>query len=337
MATKLEYIWVDGGRDGGVQGMRSKTKVVTHAVETPEQAPDWTFDGSSTGQADGHDSDCILKPVFICVDPTRGAPHKIVLCEVFDAKGNPHPTNTRAALRAAAEKAKDQEPWFGIEQEYTMFQNGRPLGWPDNGYPAPQGPFYCGVGADEVFGRPLADAHMDACIDAGLTFCGINAEVMPGQWEFQIGPSGPLEVGDHLMVARWLLYRVGEEFDIAVTLDPKPVRGDWNGAGGHTNFSTKAMREPGGIKAILAAMPKLEKRHELHIANYGEGIERRLTGKHETCSYKEFRFGVANRGASIRIPRHVDQQGNGYLEDRRPCANLDPYLVARLIIETICL
>ncbi len=337
MATKLEYIWVDGGRDGGTKGLRSKTKVVNHAVETPEQAPEWTFDGSSTHQAQGHESDCILQPVYIAADPTRGGHHKLVLCEVFDNKGNPHASNTRAALRGVAERAKDQDPWFGIEQEYTMFQNGRPLGWPDNGYPAPQGPFYCGVGADEAFGRPLAEAHMDACIDAGLAICGINAEVMPGQWEFQIGPIGPLAVGDELLLARYLLFRVGEEFDIAVTLDPKPVRGDWNGAGGHTNFSTKAMREEGGIKAINAAMPRLEKRHELHIANYGEGIERRLTGHHETCSYREFKFGVGHRGASVRIPLHVQQQGKGYLEDRRPCANLDPYTVARLLVETICL
>lgn len=337
MATKVEYIWVDGGRDGGTQGLRSKTKVVADSPMSPSDLPEWTFDGSSTNQATGEFSDCILKPVFLCDDPLRSGDSKLALCEVFHADGKPHETNTRAALRDVAARTAGEEPWFGIEQEYTMFQNGRPLGWPDNGYPAPQGPFYCGVGADEVFGRDVAEAHLDACIDAGLRICGINAEVMPGQWEFQVGPIGPLEVGDELLVARYLLYRVGESFDVACTLDPKPVRGDWNGAGGHTNFSTKAMRQEGGLKVILDAMPKLEKRHDLHIANYGEGIERRLTGKHETCSYKEFRFGVGHRGASIRIPLNVKMDGRGYLEDRRPCANLDPYTVARLLLETVCL
>lgn len=336
MAMKIEYIWVDGGRDGGTQGLRSKTKVVEGEPQSAADLPEWTFDGSSTNQATGEFSDCYLRPVFLCADPMR-MNSMLALCEVFDAKGNPHVSNTRAALRAVAERTAAEVPWFGIEQEYTMFQNGRPLGWPDNGYPAPQGPFYCGVGADEVFGRDVADAHLEACMSAGVAICGINAEVMPGQWEFQIGPVGALEVGDQLLIARYLLFRVGEEYDVAVTLDPKPVRGDWNGAGGHTNFSTKAMREEGGIKAIHAAMPKLQKRHDLHIQNYGEGIERRLTGKHETCSYREFKYGVGHRGASIRIPLHVEQQGKGYLEDRRPCANLDPYTVARLLLETVCL
>jgi len=330
---KAEYIWVDGRE--GTRGLRSKTKVVEKA-EKVSDLPEWTFDGSSTGQATGEFSDCYLRPVFMCDDPLRSGDSKLVLCEVFNADGTPHVTNTRAPLRAVAERTATLEPWFGIEQEYTMFQAGRPLGWPDNGYPAPQGPFYCGIGADEVFGREVADAHLDACLAAGLRVCGINAEVMPGQWEFQVGPVPALEVGDELLVARYLLYRVGEEYDVAMTLDPKPVRGDWNGAGAHTNFSTKAMRAEGGIRAILDAMPKLQARHDHHIANYGEGIERRLTGKHETCSYREFKYGVGHRGASIRIPLHVEQQGRGYLEDRRPCANVDPYTVARLLLETIC-
>jgi len=260
----------------------------------------------------------------------------LVMTEVFAADGKPHPTNTRALLRTVAEKFGAHDPWFGLEQEYTFFKGNRPLGWPEQGYPAPQGPFYCGVGADEVFGRPIVEQHMDACISAGLKFAGINAEVMPGQWEFQIGPAGALEVGDHLHIARWLLFRIGEDFGVNASLDAKPVKGDWNGAGCHTNYSTKAMREDGGMKTILAACEKLRGRADLHIANYGAGIEERLTGKHETASYKTFSYGVGNRGASIRIPLQVDQAGKGYLEDRRPCANVDPYVVARLIVETTC-
>jgi glutamine synthetase len=328
---KAEYIWVDGSEP--TKTLRSKTRVVADGADLPE----WNFDGSSTFQAEGHSSDCVLRPVFSCTDPIHGDPHRLVVCEVFEPDGKPHRTNTRAGLRAMVERyGKEHDPWFGIEQEYTMFSKGRPLGWPEGGYPAPQGPFYCGVGADEAFGRPLAEKHLDACMKAGLKIYGINAEVMPGQWEFQIGTGGPLEVADHLQIARWLLFRLGEDLGVSATLHPKPVRGDWNGAGAHTNFSTAATRGEGGIDVIYAAMKKLQARHDLHIANYGHGIEQRLTGRHETCSYKEFRYGVSDRGSSIRIPLHVAHAGRGYLEDRRPCANVDPYVVSRLLIETIC-
>ncbi len=337
MAIKAEYIWVDGTEP--TRKLRSKTKILSGPapVKDVKQLPEWGFDGSSTNQAEGHASDCIIRPVFCCPDPIRGGDHILVMTEVFSADGKPHPTNTRAALRAVAEKHAAQEPMFGMEQEYTLLgKDGRPLGFPEGGYPAPQGPYYCSVGAAEAFGRPIVEKHMDACLAAGLKFAGINAEVMPGQWEYQIGVAAALEVGDHLHLARWLMSRIAEDFGVAVSLDAKPMKGDWNGTGCHTNFSTKEMRADGGIKAILAACEKFRPRAELHVKNYGSGIEDRLTGKHETASYKEFSFGTGNRGASIRIPLHVDQQGKGYLEDRRPCANCDPYIVARLIIETTC-
>jgi glutamine synthetase len=247
----------------------------------------------------------------------------------------PHPTNTRAALAEVAEKFKDQDPWFGIEQEYTLFKGSRPLGFPEaGGYPGPQGPYYCGVGQDDIYGRPLVEAHLDACLRAGISLSGINAEVMPGQWEFQVGPLGPLDVSDQMWVARWLLHRLGEEFGVSVTLDPKPVRGDWNGAGAHTNFSTKAMRE--SYDAVVSACEALGKNAEEHVHNYGFGIEHRLTGLHETAPWNEFSYGVSDRGASVRIPWQVEKDGKGYLEDRRPNANCDPYVVTRLITNTCC-
>ena len=231
------------------------------------------------------------------------------MCEVFLVNGEPHPSNTRAACREVAEKYAHHDTWFGLEQEYTFFDGIKPLGWPDNGFPAPQGGYYCGVGADEVFGRPVVEAHLENCLKAGLRISGINAEVMPGQWEFQVGPVAAPEVADQLWIARWLLYRTAEDFPttsgncVSVTLDPKPVKGDWNGAGCHTNFSTEEMRE--NYDACIAAAEALGTRHDLHIANYGDGIEERLTGQHETASFKEFSYGVSHRGASVRIPWQV--------------------------------
>jgi glutamine synthetase len=325
---KAEYIWIDGKEP--THTLRSKAKI----VPIGEPPPIWGYDGSSTWQAEGHDSDLVLKPVAIFDDPIRGGENKLVMCEVLYTDMTPHATNTRAALAEVAEKYRHHESWFGIEQEYTFFQGARPLGWPENGFPAPQGGYYCGVGADEVFGRDVVEAHMDACIQAGIQLSGINAEVMPAQWEFQIGPVGPLEVSDQMWVARWLLYRVAEDFEVSATLDPKPVRGDWNGAGAHTNFSTKSMRE--SLDKCIEAAKALGERHDLHIRNYGDRIEERLTGRHETASYKEFSYGVSHRGASVRIPWQVARDGKGYIEDRRPNANMDPYTVTRLIVETVC-
>ena len=325
---RAEYIWIDGTKP--TAKLRSKTKI----VPSKEAPPIWGFDGSSTNQAPGSNSDCVLRPVFVCPDPIRGGDNKLVLAEVLLTDFSPHPSNTRAACAEVAKKHKAHDTWFGIEQEYTFFDGAKPLGWPDNGFPAPQGGYYCGVGADEVFGRDVVEAHTTACLQAGIAISGTNGEVMPGQWEFQIGPLGPVECSDHLWVARWLLYRIAEDVGVSATLYPKPVKGDWNGAGAHTNFSTKEMRS--AYKPCVDAAEALKKKHDLHIANYGYAIEERLTGLHETASYKEFNYGVSDRGASVRIPWQVAKDKKGYIEDRRPNANMDPYVVTRLITDTVC-
>ncbi len=337
MAYRAMYIWIDGTEPTPL--LRSKTKVLADG----EEPGIWGFDGSSTNQAPGHASDVVLRPVKTVPDPLRGGDDILVLCECLTDDMEPHYTNTRAACVAAAEKYADFEPWFGLEQEYTFIQmddptayqsSGLPPGFPPNGYPAPQGPYYCGVGANRVFGRAAVDAHSQACIDAGLSIEGTNAEVLVGQWEYQIGALPPVEVSDQLIIARWLLERICEDHGLEVSLHPKPVLGDWNGAGCHTNFSTRQMRE--GYDAIIEACEALGSRADEHVANYGADIEMRLTGAHETQRYDQFSYDVSDRGASIRIPWQVQKARKGYIEDRRPNANCDPYTVTRLIVETVC-
>jgi glutamine synthetase len=328
MPYRAEYIWIDGQKP--TAKLRSKTKIVPDGQEPPI----WGFDGSSTEQAPGAQSDCVLRPVLVKPDPIRGGDDVLAMCEVLTVDLEPHPSNTRAALVEVTEKYKHHEPWFGMEQEYTFFKDGRPHGWPIGGFPAPQGGYYCGVGADEIWGRDVVEDHTAACIAAGIEISGTNAEVMIGQWEFQIGPLDPVSVGDHLWMARWLLYRIAENYDISAHLNPKPVEGDWNGAGMHTNFSTKEMRT--SYEPVIAACEALGKKAEYHIEHYGAGIEKRLTGLHETAPWTEYNYGVSNRGASVRIPWQVAKEGKGYIEDRRPNANADPYTVARLITETVC-
>ena len=333
MPYRAEYIWIDGTEP--TASMRSKTKI----VEDGKEPGIWGFDGSSTNQAPGSNSDCVLSPVFQCPDPIRKGNDILVLCEVLiPGTMEPHPTNHRAACVAAAEKYAAQEPMFGIEQEYTFFQKGRPLGWPESGvyYPAPQGPYYCGIGATEISGRDIVEAHTTACMEAGLGICGTNAEVMLGQWEFQVGVLGTVAVADHLWMCRYLLYRIAEDFRVDASISAKPIKGDWNGAGCHTNFSTKAMRD--GYDPIIAACEALGKpgKIEEHLEGYGHGFEERLTGLHETAHFSEYRYGVSDRGASVRIPWQVALDQKGYIEDRRPNANIDPYVVTRLITETCC-
>tara|TARA_Y100000592_G_C5478409_1_gene323799 strand:+ start:261 stop:1280 length:1020 start_codon:yes stop_codon:yes gene_type:complete len=323
-----EYIWIDGTDPTPL--IRSKTKVIT----TDMDPPIWGFDGSSTKQATGEQSDCVLVPVFTCLDPLRGGNNILVLCEVFNTDMTAHETNTRHTCREVESKYEDQELWYGIEQEYTLMSGGKPLGFPSQGEPPPQGEYYCSNGNGRAFGRVIAEEHLFLCLQAGLNIGGINAEVCPGQWEFQVGPNGTTSVGDHLWVARYLLERTAEKYNVDVSFEGKPVTGDWNGAGCHTNFSTKEMRE--SYDAVIAAVEALGSNTDAHIANYGHGIKERLTGEHETCSHQEFKWGVSDRTASLRIPWHVEKTGKGYVEDRRPNANCDPYVVATLITNTVC-
>ena len=341
-----EYVWLDGAQP--TQCLRSKMLVLPspRSTVTLGSFPTWSFDGSSTSQAKGSFSDLFLKPVQFFPDPIRGAGHYIVMSEVYNSDNKtPHPSNQRSKLRRLLEKGADkQEVWIGFEQEYTLFQNGIPLGWPKEGFPEPQGPFYCGLGCDKVCGRDIVERHLRACLEANIYLCGVNAEVMLGQWEFQIGHRGfegetadPLTISDQIWVSRWLLLRIAEDFSVTVSFDNKPIKGDWNGAGMHTNFSTNKMRQKNsGINEINKAIEKLSKVHKEHIQVYGDKLGERLTGLHETCNINEFKSGACDRGASIRIPAHVVERGHGYFEDRRPGANADPYVVSSRLIQTIC-
>lgn len=347
----VEYIWIGGVEEAKrVKTLRSKGRIVSLSedamcdmyIPSSEDIPEWAFDGSSTYQAQGGLSDIRLVPVCVVRDPIRSIASKndlLVLCETYSIDDKPHETNTRHKLVEAQKKYKEHQAWFGFEQEYTLYDpyRERPLMWPEGpGFPAPQGRYYCGVGCDEVYGEEIIEAHTAACLKAGINIAGINAEVMPAQWEFQVGPLEAPIVADQLWLARWLLYKIAGKFNVCVKLDPKPQVGDWNGAGCHTNFSTKAMREQGGLDVIYKACEKLHASHKEHIGIYGPFNDQRLTGKHETCPITEFRYAPYDRGASIRIPIKTMDSQAGYLEDRRPAANIDPYEVALALLETIC-
>lgn len=327
MSYKLEYIWLDGYTPEA--SLRSKTKVVSSEPSSPEDCPEWSFDGSSTEQAEGSSSDCLLKPVRLIGDPQRNNA-SLVMCEVLNADGSVHASNGRGLFE------DDDDLWLGFEQEYTIMQNGRPLGFPTDGYPGPQGPYYCSVGIDNCVGRDIVEDHLDTCLEAGLSITGINSEVMKGQWEYQLFGKGAKVTCDDLWLSRYFLHRCAEQFGVTIDLHPKPIKGDWNGSGMHANFSTTDIRDKGGKELIEGICEKFRSRHDQHIAAYGSDNDQRLTGLHETQSIDQFSYGVSDRGASIRIPiGTVQNDWKGYLEDRRPASNADPYKVTSEILATL--
>lgn len=366
----LEYVWIDSDNN-----TRSKTKILRlpESIDpvnlTISDIPEWNFDGSSTGQAEGKDSDVLIKPCSMYPNPfVNYIPAYLVMCDCWNKDGTAHVSNHRVKLVNTYSQCVDQEPLFGIEQEYIMFdrkwseekefktiinEDGSavkhlmptPFNWISHDKPGagPQGPYYCGVGGGVCFGRAIVDKHLELCVRAGLEICGTNAEVMASQWEYQIGPLNPLEVSDQLWISRYILNKVSEEFDCVISFHPKPYKGDWNGSGGHTNFSTLSMRQPGqsgeikGIESIKLACEKLALTHKSHMEVYGKFNQERLTGLHETSSMDDFSWGISNRGKSIRVPLNVAKEGCGYLEDRRPGANLNPYLVTEALLNTVCL
>jgi len=325
-----EYIWI-----GGENELRSKTRVFVN-YDKNDGFPDWDYDGSSTKQAEGGDSEVILKPCTVFKDPFRNENDVLILCSTHRPNGEPVSNNHRNSAVTRFNQKPEEHPWFGLEQEYFMFdrETGVPLGFDEHGE---QGQYYCSVGGNNAFGRNVAEDHLKACLTAGIKISGINAEVAPGQWEFQIGICEGIEAGDHLWMARYLLDRVSEKYNVYIVYHPKPLVGNWNGSGCHTNYSTQRMREEGGISEIYKAIDLLGKKHEEHMQVYGQHNELRLTGRHETASYKVFTYGRADRGASIRIGNKTIQDGRGYFEDRRPSSNMDPYLVTAKIFETTCL
>jgi glutamine synthetase len=312
--------------------LRSKTRVESDFSGKLEDAPMWSFDGSSTEQAEGGDSDCLLKPVAIFPDPDRKDGY-LVMTEVLNADGTPHESNGRALI-----DDDDDEFWFGFEQEYFLWdpETDKPPGFPKAGFPRPQGPYYCSVGANNAYGREIIEEHLDLCLEAGINVEGINAEVAAGQWEFQVFAKGAARAGDETWVARYLLERTAEKYGIAIEWHPKPLgHYDWNGSGMHANFSNEVMRTAGSEDVFNKICESFGKNIDRHISVYGADNDQRLTGAHETQSIDQFSYGVSDRGASIRIPVGTVEEGwKGRLEDRRPASNADPYKVAAVIIKT---
>jgi len=357
--VSAEYIWCSGSDTH--HDIRSKVR--TLSVDKFKDLPDsdfmvqddlaliernaklfpmWSFDGSSTGQAlcckgQGENTEIYIQPKRVWPHPFpmkhQGKEIRtfVVLCECFlpNLPLEPTPDNTRVIANEVFNQKLEAKPWFAMEQEYVIMDpsTARPYKWPANGgFPAPQGPYYCSNGMSG-WGREIAEEHYAACLSIGVRLSGLNAEVMPAQWEYQVGPCTGIEAGDHALVARWLLVRVAAMHNLDISFHSKPVDGDWNGSGMHTNYSTEDMRQPGGMKAIKEAIKNMEPNHKRDLLLYGDDNHLRLSGKLETSDMKTFSSGIGLRHVSCRIPVQADADGCGYYEDRRPSSSADPYLV----------
>jgi glutamine synthetase len=329
--TVLEYVWIGGNGE-----IRSKTRVMYVSISKTVDVPYWNYDGSSTEQADSNsNTEIILKPCKLFINPLMNDNNStivyyLVLCETYDTNFNPLPSNHRNKANKIFDINLELEPWFGLEQEYFMTHMCSNVD-----VCLEQGRYYCGTQLNSVE-RKIVEEHLQACLAAKINISGLNAEVAPNQWEFQIGPCEGIESGDHMIIARFLLERIAEKYSVKINYTPK-LRNDINGSGCHTNFSTVLTRSDNGIEEIYNCMEKLEKKHTEHIEVYGKNNDQRLTGIHETSSISKFSYGVGTRNTSVRIPNQVYDEGYGYFEDRRPAANIDPYQVTSIIFKTCCL
>ena len=346
----FEYIWLDVNNNP-----RSKTKIGdVSSVEWLNYdnkfpiPPEWNYDGSSTGQANTKNSEVILKPVKIVNDPFRNnilelssgynVRYYLVLCDCYSTDGSPLQSNTRANANSLFKRSGHLEPMFGLEQEFFISRKTTlglvPIAFGDSHYmPEKQGNYYCGVGGTNLYGKNMMEEVLNRLLKAGLSITGLNAEVAPSQWEFQVCSIG-IDAADSLILLRYICGRVLEKHGLVMDISAKPLKGEWNGSGCHINYSTNTMREEGGYKHIENAIKNLSENHMLHINNYGDDNPQRLTGEHETSAIDKFTYSVGGRHTSIRIPYSTKTNKCGYIEDRRPSSSIDPYKATSLLHAT---
>ena len=339
MNTIIEYIWIDANNH-----FRSKTRLITNSlIINLSSVPNWNYNGSSTGQTDSDNSEVTLIPVFLCPDPFRLQNHKLVYCITYhDGKALENNYYNKAINIFDTVSVGFYKPWFGMEQEFFIMDkiSKMPVEYSKNNK---QGKYYCNIDECPKVERKIMEEFLSKAIDANLNICGINAEAAQGQWEFQIGPCLGIEIGNHMMIARYILCRVAHEHHCTIDFSPKPLGNDWNGSGCHINYSTFHTRSGNqdknqtGLDVIHDYIKSLEKVHHEMIQCYGKDNELRMTGHHETASISDFSHSVGGTTTSIRIGKNVEKNKYGYFEDRRPAANCDPYLVSCLLFYHTCI
>ncbi|GJQ88142.1 hypothetical protein Trydic_g13147 [Trypoxylus dichotomus] len=334
----VEYVWIDGTGEH----LRSKARTLEYIPDNHKEVPPWGCDSNASMLPVPKETDVLLVPVAMYNDPFRRSNNKLVLCDTYEFDGKPLPTNNRKSCCEALNKVCDQEIMWGLEQQYmVMDMDERPYGWPVClGEPRRHKGYYCAVGGDKVFARELSESHYRACLYAGVQIASTHPDAVPGQWEFQIGVSPGIKGPDDLWMARYILARISEEYGLYTCLHPKRFD-NMPGCSCHVNFSTKVTRKDNGLSTLEGYMQKLSKRHEEHLRKYdpygGQQNKLRLTGKDGTSAVDNFTSGVGDKSLSVRITKETETKKKGYIEDRRPASNSDPYAVCDMVVRTCLL
>jgi glutamine synthetase len=342
----VEYLWTGTDNTFSVNNLnitkkRFYTKVKTIELKntyapiklTLADIPIWSFDGSSTGHivptSSNANTEVILSPVKLYDHPFPTESIKyLVLCDTYDINSVPNKFSTRANVINTFLTNSNLIPWYGLEQEYVFMNalNDGIYGW-DMTNPAlwpQQNDHYCGLSIYCKKLRPIVEDHYNRCLKIGINISGFNAEVMPSQWEFQIGPSVGIDAADDLVTARYILERLAESNDLYINYHPKPLP-NYNGSGCHHNFSTTQTRQLNAdtCRAFYSLLfEKFNAKHEETMKYYGANNTLRLTGIHETSNMTNFTYDIGTRHTSIRVPVNTYT----YFEDRRPAASIDPYI-----------
>nr|CAH7745052.1 unnamed protein product [Callosobruchus chinensis] len=314
--VQLTYLWIDHTGEN----LRSKTRTLDFSPSTYKEVPIWNFNGFHTMKAPKEKSDYYLVPVSLYNDPIRRGANKIVLCETFDADEKPCKTNHRQKCVEALNKVCDHEVYIGFEQDYyIMGSDGRPFGWPPMGEPISDRQYYASMCT--VIGREITECIYRALLYAGVNVYSDCAEPAPSQWELKTNGERGVKPADDMWFSRWLMQRIAEDFGLCISFQPF-VSPRWSKSGLHVTYSTKKMRDNDGMKYIQETIKKLEKCHTEMLKIYKS-----------TYLGDKFTSGIGDRTASVRIPKIVADKKKGFIEDRRPAGNADPYKIMEALIK----
>lgn len=321
--ANLTYVWLDK-----FNILRSKTK----RVEQVNQIPIWNFDGSSTSQMDYStmNTEVLLQPIRVYIDGfnERNNENYLVLCDTYNINKDGIITPTVDNYRYGAINIFNEtnlNPKFGFEQEFYLIDNENHEKLSSLTNISNKDNNYCRTTTKYTY---IMNEFYNLCLSCKIGIVGWNAEVAPFQFEYQIFGNG-IDACDDLVMSRYVLERYMIDNNYEIKYDPKLYE-NLSGSGCHINYSDVRSKE-----YMDKYIKALGETHNDLMKVYGENNNKRLTGLHETSSYSVFTYGVGDRYKSVRIPNSTALGLTNYFEDRRPGANINPYMACGALVKVL--